>query len=169
MNTFARAGRALGLPTLVLLGTLAFFPGQAALAVRVYALLVSSYVLGLGLLELRSELPFVRPLREPSRRRSSREPRPATLTRLEHDVALGVASSSDLHHRLRPRLRDLAGDLLLARHGCSLEDEPERARRLLGAQAWDLVQAERTPPRDRLARGIAVSKLADVVRSLERL
>jgi hypothetical protein len=169
MSTLAGAARALAVPTLAVLVALAFFPGQAALAVRVYALLVSSYVLGLGLLELRRELPSARPLRVPSKRPSGREPRPPTLTRLEHDVALGVASSFDLHHRLRPGLHDLASDLLLARHGCSLEDEAERARRLLGAQAWDFVQPGRAPPRDRLAHGIALSQLSDVVRSLERL
>jgi hypothetical protein len=169
MSTLAGAARALAVPTLAVLVALAFFPGQAPLAVRVYALLVSSYVLGLGLLELRREVPSARPLRVPSKRRSGREPRPATLTRLEHDVALGAASSFDLHHRLRPRLRDLASDLLLARHGCSLEDEAEQARRLLGAQTWDLVQLERTAPRDRDARGIPLSQLSDVVRSLERM
>ena len=169
MSTRLRtAARTLLLPTLLVAIALAFLPGHAALVVRIYALLACAYVLGVGVLALRRELPAARPLRAAVRQGRGARGRPVTLSRLEQEVALGVSSSFDLHHRLRPRLRALARDLLLARHGVSLEDEPEHARRLLGPKTWDLVQPERAPPKDRLARGISVSDLTEVVESLER-
>jgi hypothetical protein len=163
------AARTLVLPTLVVAIVLAILPGHAALVLRIYALLVCAYALGVGVLALRKELPAARPLRASVKQGRRGRGRPVTLSRLEQEVELGVASSFDLHHRLRPRLRALASDLLLARHGVSLEDDAEHSRRLLGPKAWDLVQPERSPPKDRLARGISVSDLTEVVESLERV
>ena len=64
--------------------------------------------------------------------RSARRARPAAsdgppqgLARIEHEAALGVAGSFDLHFRLRPRLRSIAAGLLESRRRISLDDEPE--------------------------------------------
>jgi hypothetical protein len=88
---------------------------------------------------------------------------------LVHDVALSVASAFHLHLRLRPVLREIAGHRLLRRYGVDLEREPERARELIGAEAWELVRPERPPPSDGLAPGPPASAVRTVVEELERI
>jgi hypothetical protein len=163
-----RAARLLVLPTAALGLVLAFSPGRVELALRIYALLLAGATLVVALAALRRAYP------RPPRRRSARRPggeraRPRTLARIEDELALGAASSFDLHHRVRPRLRGIADDLLRARRGVSLEQEAERARAALGDTAWELVRPERPPPEDRQARGIPISELRTVVEALERL
>ncbi|HWQ24111.1 MAG TPA: hypothetical protein VNK94_08410, partial [Gaiellaceae bacterium] len=60
-------------------------------------------------------------------------------------------------------------ELLAARRGVSLDGAPEQARALLGRETWELVRADRPPPADRHAQGIAAMELARAVESLERL
>jgi hypothetical protein len=91
------------------------------------------------------------------------------LSRIEHEAALGVAGSFDLHFRLLPRLRAIAAGLLTARRQISLDEDPAAARELVGDATFELVRADRAPPEDRLGRGIAVHDLGLVVDSLERI
>jgi hypothetical protein len=91
------------------------------------------------------------------------------LARTERELALASATWFDLHVRLRPRLRDVAADRLLRRHGVGLDSEPERARALLGETAWDILRPDRQPPLDRLMRGPELATIAEVVDSVERL
>jgi hypothetical protein len=168
-SKLVNVARTLAFPTLIVAIALVFVPGHASLAVRVYVLVLSGYALALGVLALRRAFPAAQPLRPKGRRRIARRKPPATLHRIEQEVALGISGSFDLHHRLRPRLRGLARDLLLARRGVSLDDEPDAARHVLGDQAWELVRSDRQAPEDRLARGIPPSELADVVQALERV
>jgi hypothetical protein len=159
--------RSLVLPTLALVFILAFVPGEAALAARVYALLLCGAALVLSLSALRRALPRAQPLR-----RSGGKPAPArrkppeTLARLEQEVLLGAF---DQHHRLRPRLRDLARDVLETRRQVSLDVDPAAAREILGETTWELVRPDRPPPRDRQAHGIPLRELAAVVEALERV
>jgi hypothetical protein len=164
-----RAARFLVLPTLLLGGVVAFAPGRVELAVRTYALLLAAVALAIALALLRRSYP--RPRRRYRRRKGAAQPRsyPPALARIEQEVALGVDLSFDLHHRLRPRLRTIATDLLAVRRRLALDGDPERARRALGEPAWELVRPERPPPADRQARGIAIRELRSVVESLERL
>jgi hypothetical protein len=77
------------------------------------------------------------------------------------------ASSFDLHHSLRPIVCEIAA-ARLARHGVSLERQPERARRLLGAQAWELVRPDREAPvRGSVRGGCSRNELRAIVDSLE--
>lgn len=168
-RSLATGGRALALPTAALVVVVAFAPGRVELALRIYALLVAAVALALALAALRRAHPRTRPLRERAPAHVEPPARPGLLARLEHEAALGVAGAFDLHHRLRPRLRGIAGELLRARRGISLDREPDRARAALGEQAWELVRADRPAPEDRQARGIPISDLEDVVESLERL
>ena len=163
-----RAARSLVLPTFALGGVIAFAPGRVELAVRLYALLVTVIVLVLALAMLRRAYPPARRRRRRERPTSPAED-PEALARIEQEVALGVDAAFDLHHRLRPRLRAIATELLATRRRIALEDEPERARRALGEQTWRLVRPDRPAPEDRQARGIAISELRSVVESLERL
>ncbi|HSI98317.1 MAG TPA: hypothetical protein VK926_08140 [Gaiellaceae bacterium] len=162
------AARILVVPTLALVTVAVFLPGRAGLSVRVYALVVCAVAIGIALSALRRALPPAGPLL-PSATRLARPRPPATLSRLESDAALGVAGTFDLHHRLRPRLRALARELLAMRRGISLDDDPESARLALGDLTWDLVRSDRPPPADRLARGLTLPALNEVVEALEGL
>jgi hypothetical protein len=163
------AVRVLLVPTLAVAFVVAFVPGRAGLALRVYALYVCALVLGFAVQALREAYPPARPLRRPSGRPRLERVRPGTLAQLENEAALGVASAFDLHHRLRPRLREIATGLLEERRRISLEREPDAARAAVGDATWQLVRPGRAAPENRLARGVPISDLRAVVESLERL
>jgi hypothetical protein len=88
---------------------------------------------------------------------------------LVHDVQQSVASTFHLHTRLRPLLREIAAHRLSLRFGVDLDREHERARELIGGEAWELVRPGRPPPSDRLAPGPPASHLSKVVEDLERI
>ena len=164
-----RAARLLVVPAVALAAVIAFLPGRAGLAIRVFALILCGAALLVMLAALRRAYPPERVLRPAASPDMRRRAVPGTLARVEDEAALGVAGSFDLHFRLRPRLRRLTSDLLAGRRNLSLADDPERARALLGDDAWELVREDRPPPEDRLARGIPINDLRRVVESLERL
>ena len=119
-----RAARLLALPALALVFVVAFAPGRAGLALRVFALLLCGAALLLVLSGLRRAFPRETPLREADMRADRGRAIPGMLGRLEQETALGVAGSFDLHYRLRPRLRTLTSDLLAARRGVALDYVP---------------------------------------------
>ena len=153
--------------------------GFTALAVSgARAILVDLYLLGVGgvlLLALvrttreggptTASSEFDRALGEMSRRHPS-DSGELTLVR---DVSQSTRSAFHLHVRLRPILREIAAHRLWMRFGVDLDREPERARELIGLNAWELVRPERPPPGDRLAQGPSSSHLRTVVDELERL
>jgi hypothetical protein len=164
-----RAARLMLLPTIAFVAVVGFLPGRAGLAIRIYALAVCGVVLLLALVALLRASPAAARLRPPKRRpEPSRRP-PQSLTRLEQEAEIGVAGAFDFHFRLRPRLRDLAGDLLDTRRRISLDGQPEAARAVLGDETWELVREDRPPPEDRLARGLTPATLGRVVDTLERV
>jgi hypothetical protein len=162
------AARLLILPTVAFATVLAFMPGRAGLALRIYGLIVSVAVLGCALRALVRAFPPSTPLRKASGRSERGSAAPETLERIEQEAILGVAGAFELHHRLRPRLRDLAAGLLATRRRLSLDKDPEGARAVLGEDTWELVRPDRPPPEDRLARGLPAARLRAVVESLER-
>jgi hypothetical protein len=164
-----RAARLLAIPTVALAAIIAFAPGRTSIALRIFALVLCGAVVLLVLAALRRSYPRETPLRRAAAPGGRTRPLPGSLARLQQETALGVAGSFDLHFRLRPRLRRLASDLLDARRGVSLDDEPERARALLGDEAWEVVRADRPEPEDRLARGLPINDLRRIVESLERI
>ncbi|HUG65947.1 MAG TPA: hypothetical protein VMK83_12075 [Gaiellaceae bacterium] len=162
------AVRALAMPTVGLLGVAALAPGRLELALRIYALVLAGVVIVLALLALRRAFPNETALvvtGTPQRRPQ----RPPSLTRVENEVVLGIASSFDLHYRLVPRVRSVATGLLASRRIISLEADRERARAMLGTDAWELVRPDRTTPRDRLTTGIRQRDLERIVDALEAL
>jgi hypothetical protein len=170
MNDYVRRGvRLLVLPTIVLVGVVVFLPGRASLAARIYALLVCVVVLALALDALLSAYPAAARLRPRGRAADLARRPPHSLVRLEQEAAIGVASAFDLHYRLRPRLRDLAIDLLDTRRRISLDRHGVEARAILGDATYELVREGRPPPKDRLARGLAPAALTEAVESLERV
>ena len=162
------AARLLVIPTLALAAVVGFLPGRVGLAVRIYALVLCAVALWLALAALRRAYPVSSPLR-PKARVDRATRRPPSLARLEHEVAIGVAGVSDLQRRLVPRLRSIAGGLLLTRRRISLDGDPDAARAAVGDETWELVRRDRRAPEDRLARGVARDSLGRVVDSLERV
>lgn len=165
-----RAAEILFLPTAVLVVVLVLAPGRAELAVHVYVLVLLAAALASLVGSIASqahvgESQFDAALDRPGEEHE----RLPELARLEREVALAQATEFDLHHRLRPVLREIATGLLAVRRGVDLDRRPERARELLGEETFDLVRGDREPPLDRQAAGPALEELRRVVASLEAL
>jgi hypothetical protein len=138
--------------------------------------LLEAYLLGIGGVLL---LAFVRTTSESATGASDfdravtdmsrRYPSDSGELSLVHDVQQSVAGTFHLHTRLRPILREIAAHRLSMRFGVDLDREHERARELIGGDAWELVRPERPPPGDRLAPGPPASHLSKVVEELERI
>ena len=104
------------------------------------------------------------PLEQPPRSQ-----RVGQLESVARALDLAEASSFDLHNILRPIVREIAA-ARLARHGVSLDRQPERARALLGPQAWELVRPDREAPAGRSGRGgCSRDELRAIVDSLEAI
>jgi hypothetical protein len=167
-QALARALRLLALPTIVLVVVAVFASGRLEPAVRVYALVACAVVLGLAVAGLRRLYPGG--ARHGRRRMRPARPEPVrSLAQLENEAVLGIDDALDLHFRFRPHLRLIAAGLLEGRHGVVLDDEPSRARALLGDETWELLREDRPVPVDRRAPGLTVDALERVVLSLERL
>lgn len=144
-------------------------PDHAALVGHVWLVVVLTVALGIALGQLGRRLP-VRPSAFDAAfvRARPRRARPASLARVEREVTLATVTAFDVHFRLRPLVRPLAAGLLL-RRGVDLEQRPDRARELLGAETWELVRPDRDAPDDRTAPGIPIETVERVVADLERL
>ena len=157
--------------TVALFVALAVLPGRAELLVRIYVLLLATFVVARLLDRLRRSLP--ERATSPVDAALARRPRPVTrvpeLEKIEREVTLGLTTAFDLHFRLRPTLRRIAYELLRARRGIDLDASPAAARRALGDETWELVREDREPPHDRFGPGIRLESLRQVVVSLEAL
>jgi hypothetical protein len=148
-----------------------FFPVRRGLVLEVFLLVVGGLVL--------ETLVRATALAQPAERDSAFESalrwrrragsRPDPLVRLEDQVSLAVASALDLHTRLLPALREVAGELLLTRRGIDLQVEPDAAREALGEDAWALLRADLGPPADRFGKGISPARLRKVVEAVEAI
>jgi hypothetical protein len=100
-----------------------------------------------------------------------RAPEPAPRIELaeERDVVLSRLNGFHFYVRVRPMLREFAQYRLRSRFGVDLEGEPERARELVGSNAWRIVGPDAAPPTDRLARGPSLADQRLVVDELERI
>ena len=165
-----RVTELLALPTLGLAVALALARDRAELAVHVWLLVA----LGLAMLAcmgvIRSAYPSApSPFSASLRRPRVTVDRPRDLVRLEREVSMAGSAAFDLHYRLRPTLVELATSVLSTRRGIDLEQEPERARAVLGDDVWDLVRPDRPPPPERLGVGIDAAHLECVVSALEQV
>lgn len=170
MRRAIRVAQLPALLTVALAVLLVVLPGRRELVLHVYALLVA----GIALVHLVGAVRAAQPAAvaspfdaAPSRRR--REERLPELAKVEREVSLGMATAFDLHYRLRPSLRRIAGELLDARRGLDLDGDSASARRALGEETWEIVRADREAPRDRYGPGLQLAQLREVVGSLEAL
>jgi hypothetical protein len=157
--------------TFLLLAAMVIFPKHVGLSVHVYVVLLAAVGLAWMVRAVRVAHPRVRrsafdaALRRPPRKVE----RPEELQRIEREVELGAATAFDLHYRLRPALRGIAGELLAARRGIDLEANPAAARRALGDEAWEILRPDREPPAARFGAGLDAGSLGTIVTTLERL
>ena len=162
----------MALGTVILLAVVVWSPGNRELAARVY-------VIFLGALAVRllaravvvtttapREPPFDLALR-------GRAVRPLPSARDPDLIADEIGSAThralELHHRLRPRLRGIAADRLVANHGVLLDEQTGSAKRLLGEEAWEFLRPDREPPADRFGPGMPLPALERIVTAVERL
>ena len=95
--------------------------------------------------------------------------RPAELARLEREVYLGVTGQFFLHRRLRPTLREIAGQRLRDRRGIELDSGNADVLAALGEDGWELLRPDRTEHWNPDAAGIRLAELEQVVAALERI
>ena len=158
------------LATLGLLLARFLAPGRFPLELDVYILVVG----GVALLEMVMATREAYPREEISALAAAldREPpgplRPAELERLEREVTLGASTAFDLHFRLRPTLREVAGERVASR-GLKLDAGGPQVEEALGEELWELVRPDREPPQLRFAPGISPAGLRRAVERLEAL
>lgn len=158
--------RALALGACLIAGLLAailFSPGGTGRTSEIYLFVVAALAVAALLLSIADALPRTEPAS------SERPPRPKQLGQLEsiqRKLDLAETSAFDLHHGLRPIVREIAA-ARLARHGVALDREPARARKLLGEHAWELARPDREEPWGRVDRGCSREELRAIVDALE--
>jgi hypothetical protein len=156
--------------TVLLAAALALRPVGAAVAFDGYVLLLGGVLL-LALVgvttatESAARSPYEQALEAPD----DAPERPPELARVEREVSLGIASSFYEHYRLRPLLREIAEQRLESRFAAGVDTAGGAAREALPEHAWELLDAERQPPRNRHAPGMPVDRLRTIVDALERL
>ena len=136
------------------------------LAVEIYLFVVAALLVAGVVLRVTVALPRAEPA---PLERPPRTQRVGQLESIARALDLAEASSFDLHNLLRPLVREIAA-ARLARHGVSLDRQPDRARALLGGQTWELVRPDREVPAGRSGRGgMSRDELRAIVASLEAI
>jgi hypothetical protein len=144
-------------------------PGRASVIGHVWLVLVLAIALGVAIGALLDAVPRRASAFDAAFTPGPRDrARPASLARLEREVALAGGTAFDVHYRLRPTLQRLAAGLLL-RKGIDLERNPERAETVVGPDVWELVRPDRKAPEDRTAPGLRPEAVERAVDALERL
>lgn len=143
--------------------------GAHALALDIYLLVMAGILLLALVRATRVLAPTVRTSQfDRALERMRRSPAESGELVLARDVTLASSSALHLHMRLRPLLREIAAHRLRTQYGVELDQEPARARELIGPVAWDVVRPDRPPPEDRLAPGPSLREVTEIVEELER-
>ena len=145
-------------------------PGRFELELDVYILVVGGLALFQVVMATREAYPHAArsPLVEALHREPAGPLRPPELERLERELTLGVSTAFDLHYRLRPTLREIAGERLASR-GLRLDGGGVTVEDALGEELWELVRPDREPPVRRFATGISPDGARRVIERLEAL
>ena len=88
--------------------------------------------------------------------------------RIEREVVLATGSGFDRQMRVGPLMRDIARYKLWTRRGVDLEEQPERARELLGDEIWGL-PARAVQSRTRYASGAEIAELRQMLERMEKV
>lgn len=89
--------------------------------------------------------------------------------KITSDLSWADASPRHYDHGLRPRLAGLLDARLAQRHGLNAAAGPERARELVGAELWPLLDMSRPPSNDSRAPGVSMATVDRIVTRLEEL
>ena len=165
-HPFRAAGllAAAGLVPLII--CLVVVPADRSLALDVYLLYLGAALLFV-LARMTSPHGGRRPL--PPKKDKPAEARLPELVRIERDIVLATGSGFDRQMRIGPLMRDIARHKLWTRRGVELEEQPERARELLGDDVWRLLRAGRPEPNARYARGAEISELRQILERIEKV
>jgi hypothetical protein len=140
-------------------------PGEPTLTVEIYLFVVAALLLAAVVLRVTEAFPRAEPVPVQQPPRSLRV---GQLESVARALDLAEASSFDLHNVLRPIVREVAA-ARLARHGVSLDRQPERARALLGTQTWELVRPDREAPFRGSRGACSRDELRAIIGSLESI
>jgi len=89
--------------------------------------------------------------------------------KITSDLSWAGASPRHYDHGLRPRLAGLLEARLAQRHGLNAAAGPERARELVGAELWPLLDMSRPASNDSRAPGVSMATVDRIVTRLEEL
>jgi len=132
---------------------------------------VGGLVLALEVLVWRAELS--RPYRvrlDRLRAGLRRGSRPApSYDAVRHALRLGAHSRREFDFGMRRRLERIASTRLVDAYGVDLHRDPDRARILLGPEAWELLDPRRPVSGDRGGGGVSLATIKRLVDRLERL
>jgi hypothetical protein len=91
------------------------------------------------------------------------------VVRIEREVVLATGSGFDRQMRVGPLMRDITRYKLWTRCGVDLEEQPERARELLGDELWGLLRAGRPEPNLRYASGATIAEIRQMLERIEKV
>lgn len=142
-------------------------PGDRSHAVDVYLLYLGAVLLFI-LARTTSGRERRRKAIPPKAERAS-DARLPELVRIEREIVLATGSGFDRQMRVGPLMRDIARHRLWTRRGVDLDEQPERARELVGEQLWALLRAGRPEPNSRYARGADIAELRQILERIEKV
>jgi hypothetical protein len=163
---FAESGLLAAFGTIPLVVVLIVFPGESSHALDVYVVFLGA----LFLLALVRVAPGEHETTFPTPPRHDVPPdHIVELDRLERDVVLATGSELEQHVRISPLLRDVVEDRLWRSRGIELEQNPDRAREILGDELYELVKPGRPDPNARYFHGLDLKELNRVLDRIEAL
>lgn len=98
------------------------------------------------------------------------EEAPSPIAFIEQSVRFSCTTAGDLHSRLRPLIREIAGHRLTRRNvRLDSAGHQERAEAMLGPELFELVRKNRPLPRDRFGPGMPQEQIEQAVAVLQGL
>jgi hypothetical protein len=164
---FLTAGALAALGAVPLAISMVVLPGDRSRAVDIYLLFLGAVVMLVLARQTSGRDGARRPA--PARSDEKSEARLPELVRIEREVVLATGSGFDRQMRIGPLMRDIARHHLWTRRGVELDEDPERARALLGDDVWSLLRAGRPEPNARYMPGADVAELRRILETIEKV
>jgi hypothetical protein len=159
---------ALALVTAVLLAEGYLVAGPAGFVVAGTVLALVAIVFARAMMP-RDEQPPPTAVRKDRRAGDSSEADFPAYRKITSDLSWANASPRHYDHGLRPRLAGLLDARLAQRYGLDAAVRPDRARELVGAELWPLLDMSRAASNDSRAPGVSMATVDRIVTRLEEL